>query len=252
MEASTSIRKALRLLEQVGLSGECTFAQISAQAGLPKSTLHRLLNVLIEEGFIIRSSFGTYHGSLKLWRIAAAVTQYDTVRQNVVPLLRELVETTSETALYAVYESGRCVYVAKQDGTNPIRAATSIGDFAPAHASATGKAILSWQTPEEIVRVVQEAAQFTPHTCTDPDRFLQMAEQVRRNGYSVSRSEWHQGLWGIAAPIMQPAGEVGSAIGITGPEATFTEHFDRYVASVLRAGHRLSRRAEAERATDGA
>lgn len=247
METSTSIRNALGLLEYIGLGGERSFAQIAEHAELPKSTLHRLLNVLIDEGFVTRSRFNAYRCSLKLWRIGAAVTNYDSVRENVLPVLRQLVDTTSETALYVVYEGGWCVYVAKVEATNPIRAGTSIGSRAPAHASASGKAILSWRDKAEIVRVVRSGPRYTPDTCTDPKKFLKIAEEVRRNGYSVSRGEWHAGLWGIAAPIFHPSGEVDAAVSITGPAASFRENFDRYVEAVIRAGEKLSLIEDPER-----
>ena len=71
LNLSRSVAKALAVLEFVGLNGESGVAQIAAATKLPKSTLHRLINTLVEEGFLRRTAYGQYRVTVKLWRIGA-------------------------------------------------------------------------------------------------------------------------------------------------------------------------------------
>ena len=58
------------------------------RTGLPRSTLHRLVKVLVDERFLVRSSQSRYRCTLKLWRIGAMSADYDHVGERVQPVLR--------------------------------------------------------------------------------------------------------------------------------------------------------------------
>ncbi|MFO1310651.1 MAG: IclR family transcriptional regulator [Burkholderiales bacterium] len=241
------VGKALGILEHVGLSGELTLAELKERTGLPRSTLHRLVKLLVDERFLKRSSPSHYRCTLKLWRIGALTADYDDVDERVQPVLRALAESTGETAHYAVYEEGFSVYVAKADARHPLRAGAQVGGRSPAHASATGKAILSWRAESEIRRVGTGAKRHSPVTIVGPDELSREAERVRRSGHAVSRGEWYEELWAVAAPIVDVRGNVVSAIGVAGPTERFKANLDAYTRAVMRAAATLSAGTRPER-----
>ncbi len=126
--------------------------------------LLRLIQVLVHHGFVRRTAHGEYAVSLKLWRIGCNAVDSEAVRDEVIPLLRNLVESTGETAHYAVYEDGHSMYVEKVDGLHPIRAYTKVGGRSPAYATATGKALLAWRDADEIVEIGRTAKRWTGTT----------------------------------------------------------------------------------------
>src|SRR2546428_8175766 len=119
--AQGSVKKALALLEVVGEARDASLADLAVRTKLPKSTLMRLLGILVQAGFLQRTAHGRYRAALKLWRIGATALDQDSVRDAVIPTLRDLVSQTSETAHYSVYERGFSVYVEKIDGLHPVR-----------------------------------------------------------------------------------------------------------------------------------
>ena len=141
----SSVAKALLVLECVGLSERRTLTEIAKEVSLPKSTLLRLISVLTARGFLRRTAHGEYAVSLKMWQIGCAAFNAEAIRDEVIPLLRGLVDRTGETAHYAAYEDGCSVYVEKVDGLHPIRSYTAVGGRSPAYATATGKALLAWR-----------------------------------------------------------------------------------------------------------
>jgi len=241
---SRSVAKALAIIEYVGLEQVCTIPQLSARTGLPKSTLHRLLGTLVEEGFLYRAADGHYKVSFKLWRIGASAVDLDSIRQNARNVLADLVKKTSETAHYSVYENGFAVYVEKMDGLHPVRAYTVLGGRSPAYAGATGKAMLAWQGEEEIRRVAKSAKRFTRSTLVGETPILREMSRIRKMGYAVNQGEWRDGVWGIAAPILEPAGDVLAAIGISGPEERIRAGLDSLAKTVMRAAAQLSQREQ--------
>jgi IclR family transcriptional regulator, KDG regulon repressor len=237
---SRSVAKALAIIEYVGLEQLSTIPQLSARTGLPKSTLHRLLGTLVDAGFLYRATHGRYKVSFKLWRIGASAVDLDSIRQNARHVLADLVKKTSETAHYSVYEDGHAVYVEKMDGLHPVRAYTALGGRSPAYAGATGKALLAWQSEDEIRRVAKGAKRFTRNTLVGELPILREMSRIRKMGYAVNQGEWRDGVWGVAAPILEPAGDVLAAIGISGPEERIRAGLDSLARSVMRAAAELS------------
>jgi IclR family KDG regulon transcriptional repressor len=230
------------VLECVGLSERQTLAEIAKGVGLPKSTLLRLVQVLVSRGFLRRTAHGEYAVSLKMWQIGCNAFNADAIRDEVLPLLRSLVERTGETTHYAAYEDGSSVYIEKVDGLHPIRSYTAVGGRSPAYATATGKALLAWRDEQEIADVGRSARRWTDATNIGADNVLRAAAETRRLGYAVNRGEWRASVWGIGAPVFDRHGKVISAIGISGPRERVEPNIKAFAEAVSAAAKELSRR----------
>lgn len=237
----TSVEKALLILQFIGQSRECTLSSIISFTGLPKSTAVRLIDTLLNMGFVRRTSHGQYAVAIKVWRIGASAVGYDDVRAHVLPVLQGLVESMGETAHYAVYEHGSAVYVEKIDGLHPIRSYTTVGGRSPAYATATGKALLAWCPREEIRRVGALAERHTESTIAGVDEVTAECDAIRRQGYSVNRGEWRDGVWGVASPVFGRGGQLVAAIGISGPRDRLETNLDQGADVVRAAAHELTK-----------
>jgi DNA-binding IclR family transcriptional regulator len=215
-------------------------AEISVFTELPRSTLLRLLGTLVELGFLRRISHGEYGVALKLWRIGCAAVDYENVRDAIIPTLRLLVEKTSETSLYAVYDNGTATYLEKVDGLHPIRAYASVGTHSPAYATATGKALLAWRDEVEIAKIGAAAVRLTGSTLVGADALLRHAAEIRGAGFALNRGEWRDGVWGIAAPVFGRNREPVAAIGVSGPRDRIEPQIQTFSAIVRAMARDLS------------
>lgn len=238
----SSVGKALLVLECIGLSNRRTLSEIAKEVALPKSTLLRLIQALIARGFLRRTSHGEYAVSLKMWQIGCNALDSEAIRDEVIPLLRELVERTSETAHYAAYEDGCSVYIEKVDGLHPIRSYTAVGGRSPAYATATGKALLAWRDEREIAEIGRSAKRWTDATKTGADAVLKEASATRRAGYAVNRGEWRASVWGIGAPVFDRHAKVIAAVGISGPRERIERNLTLFAKEVVASARELSRR----------
>ncbi len=238
----SSVGKALLVLECIGLSPRRTLTEIAKEVRLPKSTLLRLIQVLVRHGFLRRTAHGEYAVSLKLWRIGCNAVDSEAVRDEVIPLLRNLVESTGETAHYAVYEDGHSMYVEKVDGLHPIRAYTKVGGRSPAYATATGKALLAWREADEIAEIGRSAKRWTGTTHVGAAEVTRDAALTRRTGYAVNRGEWRASVWGIAAPVFDRYGKAVAAVGISGPRERVEANVDAFARAVQSVAEELSSR----------
>ncbi len=69
------------------------------------------------------------------------------------------------------------------------------------HAAASAKAIVAFQPPELVDRILrQPLKRFTPYTVTDVDAVRQDFERVRARGYAVCEREINLGIVAYACP----------------------------------------------------
>lgn len=211
-----SVAKALALLDLVGERGSISISELARLTNLPKSTLFRLLGTLSASGYLERTERGHYALTVKLWRLGARAVDYSRIHMFVTSALTGLVEATSETAHYSIYEAGWAVYIEKVEGTHPIHAYTHVGGRSPAYASATGKALLAFQPADEIERVALSVEPHTRATLLGGEQLVGEMARVRENKFAVNRGEWRDGVWGVGAPVFGYRVVVG-ALGVSGP-----------------------------------
>lgn len=237
----SSVARALTILEEVGLRGGRTLAELVERTELPKSTLMRLLSTLIDLGFLQRTRHGRYAVSLKMWRIGCSAVEQESIHDAVMLALRAIVELTKETALYAVYEGGYAVYIEKLEGSHPILAYATVGGRSPAYASATGKALLAWRQRREIETVAAEAQPLTKATLRG-QAIIDDCSVARSSGFTVNRGEWREDVWGLAAPVFGRSRDVVAAIGVSGPRERIEPSIDEWSPHVRSIARELSLR----------
>ncbi|MGE0798873.1 MAG: IclR family transcriptional regulator [Lautropia sp.] len=235
----TAITKALLILELAGRDDSATLASIIEGTGLPRSTAVRIVGELLARQFLERAERGRYRPGPLIRALAGASADEDMLHNRARAHLQLLVAETGETAHYAVYQDGHGIYIDKLEGLHPIRAYTRVGGWSPAYASATGKALLAWQDSREIERVAVSATRYTKQTKVGVRAIVSEMKRVRTQGYAVNRGEWREGVWGIAAPVLDAAGNAIAAIGVSGPEQRVQPRIDHYAGLLSRYAVRV-------------
>lgn len=240
---NNTLVKGLQLLELLARSeGALGVSDLAAKLALGKSNVHRLLQALVELGYVQKNEpRGTYQASLKLWEIGTALASRLSVKTAALDAMERLLKNTRETVHLSVLDGDDVVYLHKLDSPEPVRAYSEIGGRAPAHCVATGKAILAWQTALYLGGLAGRLQRHTPKTITDPADFLRDLERVRANGYAVNRGEWRESVWGIASPISNADGVVVAAIGVSGPASRIKPaHIKELASDVMAAAAAVS------------
>lgn len=190
--------------------------ELAQELGLVKSNVHRLLNSLIELGLVRQVPDGEkYELTLKLWQMGNQVLSKTSVKNVAEPYMARLRDISHEDVFLSALEGSSVVYIHKLESNRVVRA--TLGPINPAYCSATGKALLAWQTEEAVREVMAGARRFTDDTIVDEEMFLTEMLRIRECGYSINRGEWRAGVRGVAAPVFDHDGKVVAAIGISGP-----------------------------------
>jgi IclR family transcriptional regulator, acetate operon repressor len=222
-----SLTRGLTLLEQLAESeGGISLTEISSRADLAPSTAHRLLNTLADMGFVVQApDSGLWYIGLKTYRVGCAfVSNRDFVGESHAHL-RKLMEASGETANLSILDGTHVCFIAQVQCHEVMRMLVRLGSRLPAHASGSGKAILSALPEDELAIVLRELKpqKMTPKTIVDYDLLRVQFAAIRARGYSYDDEENAMGLRCVAAPIYDEFAEPLGAISLAGPIARLTD-----------------------------
>ena len=220
---NNNLLKGLAVLELLSRSPRpLGLTQIGQELGMAKSNVHRLMQALIDTRFVLRDDEGgNYSPSIKLWELGSAVLARLDVRRHAQRHMHELMELTGESVHLSVLDGIDVVYLHRVDSASPVRVATPTAGREPSYCVATGKAQLAFAQEHVLESACAALKSHTARTITDRSEFLKEMQKVRRRGYATNRAEWREGVWGMAAPILDARGFVIAAVGVCGPASGF-------------------------------
>lgn len=239
-----TVNKVLTLIEALAMSARPRgVTELARELRLTKTNVHRLLQTLEKRGFVRRfADVGRYELTLRLWEHASRVPAFRNLKQEAGPFIAQLAQQTRETVHLSILEVFDVIYIDKIESSEPIRTYTQVGGRAPAYCNGTGKAMLAFRPLEYIQGLKGALTKHTPTTITSIDALARELTKVRQNGYAINRGEWHEGVYGIAAPIRDAGGQVIAAIGISGPATRLkAKRLSAVIPNVIAAAEGISR-----------
>ena len=212
--------KVTAILMAFADGGVHTLTEFAAIANLPTSTAHRLASELVAWRLLERTEERTYRIALPLRMIATdysepEVCSYTLTVMRALPVLDDLSRATqNDVRLGLLRGSDVLTLQHRHTRTNErIHAESLLHSVIPAHAAASGKALLAFSPPAVVNQVIQAGLPaFTPHTITSADVLRQKLSVIRLTQVATSRNEFEEGRAAIAMPIFYGRGRVAAAI----------------------------------------
>jgi DNA-binding IclR family transcriptional regulator len=211
-----TVARVSRLLRFIGDVGQSVpLSRIAAEVDLPLPTVHRLLGQLREEGLVRFDELTrTYGIGTTLHRIASRIVVSNPLVSLAEPYLEELVHEFDESALLGLYlEAESAVsFAVRIDGSKDLQYRIKMNTPLSLVTGASGKSILAYLDAATratvIAREMQEAERVGQRL--DSRTLEAELESVRINGVCHSEGERLKGARGIAAPVFDGSGIIGS------------------------------------------
>ena len=215
--------KVTAILMAFADGGVRTLTDIAAFANLPTSTAHRLASELVAWRLLERTEDRTYRIALPLRMIAGGyseseVCSYTLTVMRALPVLDELSRATQNDVRLGILRGTDVLTLQPPHhrGNERIKAESLKHSLIPAHAAASGKALLAFSSAEVVNQVIETGLPaFTPHTITSPDVLRQKLAVIRLTQVATARNEFESGTAAIAMPIFYGRGRVAAAIELT-------------------------------------
>jgi IclR family transcriptional regulator, acetate operon repressor len=223
VEQSGSLVRALRVLEAVAALGDGVTAKaIARRLGAPLPTVYRALGTLVAEGYLVRLNAVRGYGlGYKVSELHRGLTAQVRPPAAVRTLLHEAHSGVGAAAYLAVLRDVEVV-VAHVDrcSDHPGPLGLRVGEIAPAHATALGKAVLAGLDTGPLGDVLTSTSltAFTPRTVADRRTLDRELRRVRAAGAAVEVEEFHRGVAAVAVAVRGTR----SAVGVAVTRAEFT------------------------------
>ena len=249
-----SLAKAFKVLETIASADmDMTLSETAATAGLDPGTTHRMLNTLVDLGYISRGDDKRFSLTLKVLDLGFRAIGRRDMRVIARPILRSLVGEVSEAASLGVLSGSDILYVERmRAGITRLGVDIRIGTLIPAATSVIGWAILAFLPKDERDRVLaMESRQRDFPSLKDRDRLRAELVQTRKQGYALSGSHVTSGLEVLAVPVCDQDGYPIAAISVAAPSMRMTldELRTRALEPVKAAASRIARALEANGGT---
>lgn len=239
---TATLAKGLDILEALSSVEDSSLTELGRRLGVSGPTLFRILATLTARGYAEKHpTSGRYRATLKSWALGAQVVRRLTLRDVARPHMETLLAETREAPHLAVLEGDGVVVIERLEAPHPVRVDTYVGQRAPAHCSATGKAILAFRPgPPSSTSL----ARYTNATIDDPAALARELALVRQRGYAVNQEEWRRGVCAIAVPLRGEGGAVLASLSLTMPTERFLRAGAprRFLKPLTRASEAISAR----------
>jgi DNA-binding IclR family transcriptional regulator len=233
--------RALGVIDAFGHGDwEVSLAELTRRTGLPKPTVFRIVNALVDWGALERVGSG-YQLGVRLFMLGERVPREASLREMALPYLEDLYEATHENVNLGVLHGVDVLYLARVTGHRSSDVILRVGDTLPAHSTSSGKALLA-HAPHDTVQQVLDAGlqRLTSRTVVLPGMFLKQLRTIAEQGYAVNDEETHTGVVSVAAPVFDKDGLAVAAISVTGRAGRVDPH--RLAPAVRTATLGLGRR----------
>ncbi|MFJ4633817.1 IclR family transcriptional regulator [Streptomyces sp. NPDC088847] len=244
--ADTSAAKVLVLLDAFrGPKTVLGVTELAHMVGVPKSTAHRLLSIMVGGGFV-RKIDGRYCLTERLFevgnRAGSSAIRSTGLRRRAMPYLAELYAGSRDTVHLATLSGTDVLYLEKLFGHNTGSSPTAVGTRRPAHATALGKAMLAYASDQQLgLAMAGPFQRFTARTIHSADRFERELARVREEGLAYDEGELRDGMHCVAVPILDP--ETRTAVAAVSLCSFHPQSLRRHATRLLSMARELSRAA---------
>ena len=217
---ATNLRTLL-ILEAVANSIDpLSPTEINKHIGLPKQSIHRLCQTMVDEGFLIRDVSGKkLQPAPRALKMAQGL--FSTRQQNIArhSILMNLSSATRETVNFVLPEHDGMTYLDRVETDWIFRVELPIGSRVPFHCTASGKCYLASLDAKQRDAVFSAInfEQRTKTTISSPERLQKEIIQISNQGYAIDNEELFDGMIAIAVPVCDANGRFLAALAVHGP-----------------------------------
>lgn len=219
---SAAVDKAVSLLRLfVSADAPLSLTDCAERSTLYKSTALRLLASLEHGQLVVRHPDGRYGLGPEVARLAAAYDEHFSLESAVLPVLRDLVTQTNESAAFYVRHEDSRLCQFRIDSPRIVRDHARVGDLMPLDRGAAGRLMMAYAGAKGI-----------------------LYDRIRQERLAVLSGDRVPDVAGIAAPVFGVSGQLAGALTLTMPAHRLDT---AQVPFVVAAAARLSTRLGASR-----
>ena len=241
------LSRGLRVLEILGAAKTpMSLSEIARAMDLSRSSVFRLVYTLRHMEFIKDGEQkNTYTLGAQVLNLGFAYLNNQPITTIARPLLAQLRDVTGVSTHLSVLEGHYVLYLGSHQARSGFVSNMVTGTRVEAYTTAIGWCLLSGKSDAELAAFCKglDMPPITKHTPTSFQALKAWVDQMRTDGFIVSRGFREPGGSSIAVPVWDEAGKVVACVNLSGPDSGFD--FDRveevYVPEIKATALQISR-----------
>lgn len=195
-----ALKKGLEILELLAsASAPLTMSDISGALERSVSEIFRMLQVLEEHRYIVRSEEG-YRLTDRLFALSMGQPPVRDLVSTAIPVMQALASRVGQSCHLAVVSGAEMVVIAGVDTPGLSGFAVRVGYRRPLHSSASGRILLAFQSPETRAAMLQEVRAAGGEV--DLPALSAQLDTIVADGGGVSPSPVLTGITDLSAPVL--------------------------------------------------
>lgn len=246
---SNALERGLHAIELLaGKSTGLALQQVAEALDIPPSATHRMLNCLVEQGFVRQDhQHGNYVLALKVVSLALKHLSQSDMVDLAKPILDRLARLSGELVRLSIVDGDNLVWISKAQGTRSgLRYDPDAGAEAKLCCTASGLAWLSSLSNERALELVYgqglaKPGEYGPNAATTIEHLLNNLQRAREQRYASVDESFEIGAAAMAAAILDSQHNVIGVISIAGPSVRLTpERMQTLKAALLEAAEKIT------------
>lgn len=240
----STVDTALTILNLFFAHEELGMTDIARAVDVSRSTAFRFLVTLERRGYLTKTAGGKYRLGLNLFSLGMVAHQRMELVALVHPHLEQMARECGETCHLAIFSDAlHVMFIDRAVSGSSLKMDTALGYSQLAHCTASGKAILAFQSEQTVEQYLRRAPfpRITEHALPSADALRRKLREVHAEGYASDEEEAELGLTCYAMPLLDRTGRAIAAVSVSGPTTRMTQHKAQHLARIDTAVQTISR-----------
>ena len=241
---SSAAQKVCRILKILSTPLPLRLTDIASGSGVNKATALRLLEEMVEEGFVQRDpATKRYALGDEAITLGLAMQGRDHIRDRARPALLRLAELCGDTVLLSTRSGCEAVCIDREFGSFPIRANyLDLGMRRPLGVGAGSMALLAW-LPDDEIDAVLELNRTTIAQQYPLMSLISIKEEItrsRQRGYAMLVEVVVAQMGGLGVPVFGRDGRPYAALSVAALSDRILGRKEFLVSALQKVAHELS------------
>ncbi len=200
--SAPALEKGLDILEQLAHGGQGqSLLQLASNLGRSASEIYRMLEVLVDRGYLKRRSSG-FTLTLKLFELGMQSLPMRDLSQIAAVPMHEVAQRTRQSLHLSMHKDQRLIMVACVHTPEPLGFSVRLGSHFPFRPDRTSARVLTaFQPPEIAAWMIEEMQRNSAPEKLNLRSLKLKLDAIRRRGYEQSKSDTVPGITDMAFPI---------------------------------------------------
>ena len=215
-----TLLRGLTILEYIA-QGITDDRELMQRLDIPRSTIQRILDNLVSEGYLYQIPYSGYTLGHKLIYLGSRALGQRPLIDIAHPALEELALETSDTVHMGVPEGYDVLYLDKIPGSKGLEMRSRVGQKMPLAATGLGKSLMfgmqatDWKRYyDDVLQRKEDAGSEYPKLASWPE-YKDNLLNYKKQGWAMDLEENEVGIRCVSAPVRDQEGAVIAAISIS-------------------------------------